>query len=141
MGRSLLSVLNEGRGGRVMKRCAFIIVIQFLFLSLVNCGTEQTQTPTTPRGVADAYIEAAQSGDVGAVENLSTDDYKKRAENEVGRFQRFGTCTFSESETEDESEGRWHLFNYSCEMEGGGTEEVIVAVLETDGSILVGDID
>lgn len=123
-----------------MKKIIFIVAIVLVSLLVVTCGGNM-KAPATPREAADLYIKMAQSGDVKAVENLSTDRYKRRAESEVGRFKRYSTCTFEKVETEEESEGTWHAFHYTCEKTGGGTEEVIVAVLEKDGKFLVGDID
>jgi hypothetical protein len=123
-----------------MKKIIFFMVILVVSLLVVSCSGD-VKAPTTPREAADLYVKMAQSGDVKAVENLSTERYKRRAESEVGRFQRYSKCTFTKVETEKESEGTWHAFHYKCEKTGGGTGEVIVAVLEKDGKYLVGDID
>lgn len=123
-----------------MKKLIFFMVILVVSLLVVNCSGD-VKTPTTPREAADLYVKMAQSGDVKAVENLSTERYKRRAEKEVRHFKKFSKCTFTNVETEAESEGTWHAFHYKCEKTGGGTEEVVVAVLEKDGKYLVGDID
>lgn len=123
----------------IMKKFIFFVVILYVSLLVVNCGS--VKVPTTPRETADTYVKMAQSGDVKAVENLSTERYKKRAKKEVGRFQRYSKVTFTKSETEKESEGVWHAHFYQCEKKGGGMENVIVAVLEKDGKFLVGDVD
>ena len=122
-----------------MKNYLINFVSLSLLVSLAGCGVEMT--PTTAREAADFYVKAAQSGKVAAVESLSTDNYKKRAKKEVGRFQRYAKCNFSKVEIEKESEGNWHAHYYYCEKTGGGTEQVIVVVLEKDGKYLVGDID
>lgn len=124
-----------------MKKMIFFGIVLVVSLSLFNCGNGNEKTPATPKDTADMYIKEANSGDVKAVENLSTEGYKKRAEKEVRRFKRFSKWTFAKVETEKESEGTWHAFHYKCEKTGGGTENVIVAVLEKDGKFLVGDID
>ncbi|MCK4835221.1 MAG: DUF4878 domain-containing protein [Candidatus Aminicenantes bacterium] len=124
-----------------MKKFIFFGIVLVVSLSLFNCGNGTGKTPANPRDAADMYIKAAQSGDVKAVENLSTERYKKRAEKEVRRFKKFSKWTLTKLETETESEGTWHAFHYQCEKTSGGTEEVIVAVLEKDGKYLVGDID
>ena len=124
-----------------MKKLLFFGIVLVVSLSLFNCGNGAGKTPATPRDVADMYVKEAQAGDVKAVENLSTEGYKKRAEKEVRHFERFSKWTFVKVETEAESEGTWHAFHYKCEKAGGGTEDVIVAVLEKDGKYLVGDID
>jgi len=123
-----------------MKKIIFIVTIMVVSLLVVTCGGD-VKAPTTPREAADLYVKMAQSGDVKAVENLSTERYKRRAEDETGRFKRYSTCTFEKVETEEESEGIWHAHHYNCEKTGGGSEHVIVVVLEKDGKFLVVDID
>jgi hypothetical protein len=123
-----------------MKTCVIFSVILVISLVVLQCGGE-VKIPTTPREAADSYVKMAQSGNVEAVENLSTERYKRRANKEVGRFQRYSKCTFSKVETEKESEGIWHAHYYQCEKKAGGTVDVIVAVLEKNGKFLVGDVD
>ncbi len=125
-----------------MNNLSFLPVLLFLLTS-ISCaeGAQTPIPPESPREVADAYLEAARSGDVEAVEQLSTEGYKKRAKKETGRFQRFAKCTFTTSEAEEESEGTWHLFSYSCEGEGAEKEDVVIAVIEENGKSLVGDVD
>ena len=72
-----------------MKKFIFFGIVLVVSLSLFNCGNGTGKTPANPRDAADMYIKAAQSGDVKAVENLSTERYKKRAEKEVRRFKKF----------------------------------------------------
>ena len=124
-----------------MKKLLFFGIVLVVSLSLSNCGNGAGKTPTTARDAADLYIKAANSGDVKAVENLSTDRYKKRAEKETKMFKRYSKWTFVKVETEKESEGTWHAFQYKCEKTSGGTVDVVVAVLEKDGKFLVGDVD
>ena len=124
-----------------MKKLLFFGIVLAVSLSLFNCGKGNGKIPTNPREVADQYIKEAHAGNVSAVENLSTERYKKRAKREVKLFGRYSNWTYVKVETKKVSKGTWHAHHYKCEKTDGGIQKVVVAVLEKDGKYLVGDVD